>query len=82
MSEEKAITPIAKPATAFSLDKFKSKHAAAVANIETLQAGLPHHGIAQAKDFVRLHPDEEAYWSPECVSSMCRSKARSATRCI
>jgi hypothetical protein len=65
MSEEKAITPIAKPATAFSLDKFKSKHAAAVANIETLQAGLPHHGIAQAKDFVRLHPDEEAYWSPE-----------------
>jgi hypothetical protein len=65
MSEEKAITPIAKPTTGFSLDKFKSKHAAAVANIETLQAGLPHHGIAQAKDFVRLHPDEEAYWSPE-----------------
>ena len=65
MGEEAKVTPIAKPAAGFSLDKFKSKHAAAVANIETLQAGLPHHGIAQAKDFVRLHPDEEAYWSPE-----------------
>jgi hypothetical protein len=61
----KLVTPISKPDTAFSLDKFKSKHAAAAANIETLQAGLPHHSIAQAKDFVRLHPDEEAYWSCE-----------------
>jgi hypothetical protein len=59
------VTPIAKPDTGFSLDKFKSKHAAAVANVETLQTGLPHHSIAQAKDFVRLHPDEEAYWSSE-----------------
>jgi hypothetical protein len=59
------VTPIAKPDTAFSLDKFKSKHAAAVANVETLQTGLPHHSIAQAKDFVRLHPNEEFYWSPE-----------------
>jgi hypothetical protein len=58
------LTPIAKP-EGFSLDKFKSKHAAAVANIETLQAGLPHHSIAQAKDYVRLHPNEEAYWSHE-----------------
>ena len=59
------VTPIAKPDAAFSLDKFKSKHAAAVANVETLQTGLPHHNIAQAKDFVRLHPNEETYWSPE-----------------
>ena len=36
-----------------------------MANVETLQTGLPHHNIAQAKDFVRLHPDEEVYWSPE-----------------
>lgn len=55
---------IAKP-SAFSLDKFKTKHAAAVANVETLQTGLPHHKLAAAKDFVRLHPDEENYWSPE-----------------
>jgi hypothetical protein len=55
---------IPKPST-FSLDKFKSKRAAAVAGVETLQTGLPHHSVAQAKDFVRLHPDEDTYWSPE-----------------
>jgi hypothetical protein len=54
---------IAKP-SAFNLDKFKSKRAAAVANVETLQSGLPLHNIAAAKDFVRLHPGEE-YCSPE-----------------
>jgi hypothetical protein len=59
------VTPIAKPDTGFSLDKFKSKHPASVANVETLQTALPHHTIAQAKDFVRLHADEESYWSPE-----------------
>ena len=64
-AEEKAeVVPIAKPST-FSLEKFKSKRAATVANVETLQTGLPHHNIAQAKDFVRLHPNEEANWSPE-----------------
>jgi hypothetical protein len=62
-TEDEAMS-IAKPST-FSLDKFKSKHAAALANVETLLTALPHHNIAQAKDFVRLHPDEPAYWSPE-----------------
>jgi hypothetical protein len=56
--------PIPKPG-AFSLDKFKSKRAAAAANVETLQTGLPLHKLAGAKDFVRLHPDETNYWSPE-----------------
>jgi hypothetical protein len=51
--------------SAFDLNKFKSKRAPAVASVETLQAALPHHNIAQAKDFVRLHPDEDNYWSPE-----------------
>jgi hypothetical protein len=55
---------IAKPG-AFSLDKFKSKRAAAVAGVQTLLTALPHHNIAAAKDFVRLHPDEAAYWSDE-----------------
>ena len=59
------VTPIAKPSGGFSLDKFKTKHAAAIANVGTLQDALPHHNIAAAKDFVRLHPDEETYWSPE-----------------
>lgn len=55
---------IAKPG-AFDLDKFKSKHAAALANVETLLTALPHHPISHAKDFVRLHSDEEKYWSSE-----------------
>jgi hypothetical protein len=62
-TEDEAMS-IAKPSL-FSLDKFKSKHAAALANVETLLTALPHHSIAQAKDFVRLHFDEAAYWSPE-----------------
>jgi hypothetical protein len=59
-----AQAPIAKP-SAFNLDKFKSKRAAAMANVETLLTALPTHNIAQAKDFVRLHPDEINYWSDE-----------------
>jgi hypothetical protein len=55
---------IAKPSS-FNLDKFKSKRAAAAANLETLQSALPHHKISEARDFVRLHPDEENYWSAE-----------------
>jgi hypothetical protein len=55
---------IAKP-SGFSLDKFKSKRAAAMEGVLTLQTALPVHRIAEAKDFVRLHPDEEEYWSSE-----------------
>jgi hypothetical protein len=55
---------IAKPA-AFDLNKFKSKRAPDAANVGTLLSALPHHGIADAGDFVRLHPDEERYWSDE-----------------
>ena len=55
---------IRKP-SGFSLDKFKSKRAAALAGVETLQTALPHHSISQAKDFVRLHPNEETHWTPE-----------------
>jgi hypothetical protein len=61
---EATTTPIAKP-SAFNLDKFKSKRAVAMANVETLPTALPIHKIGEAKDFVRLHPDEAAYWSHE-----------------
>ena len=57
-------TPIAKPSS-FTLDRFKTKKAAAIANVETLPSALPHHSISQSKDFVRLHADEDQYWSPE-----------------
>jgi hypothetical protein len=61
----KDITPIAKPASGFSLDKFKSKRDDTIASVETKLGPLPHHKIADANDFVRLHPDEENYWSDE-----------------
>jgi hypothetical protein len=57
-------TPIAKPGE-FDLNKFKAKQTAVVANVETLQSPLPVHSLASGKDFVRLHPDEENYWSDE-----------------
>src|SRR5260370_35725973 len=52
---------IAKP-EGFDLNKFKSTRAAAMANVERLETALPIHTIAQAKDFVRLHPHEDDYW--------------------
>jgi hypothetical protein len=51
-------------ASGFDLNKFKSKRADAIANVDTLQTGLPVSSMSQAKDFVRLHPGED-YWSPE-----------------
>ena len=55
---------IAKPG-GFDLNKFKSKLAATVANVETLTAALPVHNMAAARDLVRLHPNEAEYWSDE-----------------
>ena len=55
---------IAKPGE-FNLDKFRSQTAPNIAGVETLLTALPHHSISQAKDFVRLHADEQKYWSPE-----------------
>jgi hypothetical protein len=68
-SEDKAEStaaqaPIPKP-QAFDADKFKSTRAAALANVETLLTALPHYRIADAKDYARLHPDKENYWSDE-----------------
>jgi hypothetical protein len=63
-SSEEAVN-IPKPETDNPLERFKSKRAVALAGVETLQTALPHYRIAEAKDFVRLHPDEENYWSCE-----------------
>jgi hypothetical protein len=60
---------VAKP-SGFDLNKFKSKRADAIANVDTLQTGLPISSMSQAKDFVRLHADEENYWSPELCFCM------------
>ena len=55
---------IAKPGT-FNLDQFKSKSPPTIAGVATLPTALPHHNIAQANDWTRLHPDEVNYWSAE-----------------
>lgn len=56
---------IEKPTGGSGLDKFKSKRSPNIAGVEDLQTTLPHYSISQARDFVRLHPDEENYWSDE-----------------
>jgi hypothetical protein len=51
----------------FSLDKFKVKRAPTIGGIDPLVENFPIMKIADADDFVRLHPDEENYWSlPIC----------------
>jgi hypothetical protein len=47
------------------LDKFRSKRSPNIQGVETLLTALPHHNMADAKDWVRLHPNEGEYWSPE-----------------
>src|SRR5436190_6569477 len=56
---------ITKPSDEFDLNKFKTKRTAAVANVETLPQSLPVHSIKDARDLVRLHPDETHFWSDE-----------------
>src|SRR5260370_13257774 len=58
------VTSIQKPA-GFSLDRFKSKRAASVAGLDNLVDGMPHMPVGQVKDFFRIHPSEEEYWSSE-----------------
>jgi hypothetical protein len=58
------VIPIAKP-RGDGLEKFKSKRAGTVANVETLLAPLSCNNIAGMKDYVRLHPNEAEYWSSE-----------------
>jgi hypothetical protein len=53
------------------LDRFKSKRGAKGAGVETLLAALPHHKVSEAKDFVRLHPNEEDYWSDGIEQPLC-----------
>jgi hypothetical protein len=48
-----------------ALDMFKSTRDPSIAGVETLLTALPHHKLKDAKDWARLNPDEENYWSPE-----------------
>jgi hypothetical protein len=68
--EAPAATPITKP-KAFSLDKFKVKRTPTIDGVDPLQQSLVVMRISDANDFVRLHPDEENYWTPPiCLVSV------------
>jgi hypothetical protein len=62
--EEVPSTPIPKPSPN-PLERFKSRGPATIGGVETLLAALPHHKLSEARDFVRLHPNEQEYWSSE-----------------
>jgi hypothetical protein len=70
-----SVTPI-KKSGAFSLEKFKSKRADTIAGVETLTDGMPHQKLSEVKDFFRLHPSEEDYWSPELCFVMVPIKGQ------
>ena len=66
-----AVAPlrIIKPSEGF-LEKFRSKRSPSIGGVATLLTALPVLRIADANDFVRLHPSEVDYWSPElCFAS-------------
>ena len=62
--EPASITPIAKPSDD-PLARFRSKRPANAGGVETLLKALPHYPVPDAKDFVRLHPTKDEYWSGE-----------------
>ena len=66
----------------FDFDAFRSTHDPSIANVATLLTALPHYRIADAKDFVRLHPNETTHWSPELCFVNVPIKGKSRTPCI
>jgi hypothetical protein len=55
---------IPKPDGESKMARFKSKNLKRE-KVATQIAGLPHYSVSEAKDWVRLHPDEENFWSEE-----------------
>src|SRR6516165_4459988 len=48
-----------------SIDRFRSKRSLLAGNVETLLPPLSHSKIGDTGDYVRLHHDEDRYWSGE-----------------
>src|SRR5260370_34282173 len=55
---------IAKP-PAYDMKRFLSKTPDTIAKVGVIPAILPQYRIADANDFLKLHPDREHYWSGE-----------------
>jgi hypothetical protein len=66
-AEQAEPVSIKKPSGRFDLNKFRAEPAA-LAGVATLLTALPVIKISDARDFVRLHPDESSYWTgPLCL---------------
>jgi hypothetical protein len=64
-------SPLVKPDAPFSLHRFKSKRDKTLANVEVDPGPLPVTKITDVKDFVRVHHDEENWWTEElCLISV------------
>jgi hypothetical protein len=62
MSDENKVVPIKKPEK-FNLERFRSTASPTIQGVEKLLTALPHHKISEARDFVRLQPEDK--WSFE-----------------
>ena len=61
---KKSDSKIENPPTGF-MDKFRSKRPPTIAGVETVLTALPILRVGEARDFFRVHPDEDNYASPE-----------------
>ena len=75
---------IPKPASGFDLNKFRAKRDPTLAGVATLLTALPVYKLSDARDFVRLHPDEDNYWTAELclVAVPVRGSRRDALHLI
>jgi hypothetical protein len=68
---DKGTSSLVKPDTPFNLDRFKSKKDLTLANVEVDSGPLACSRIVDVNDYVRVHPDEENYWTdPLCFISV------------
>ena len=66
------------------LEKFKSKRPPTIAGVQTSSELYPHPAHGGGEDFLRLHPDEEYYWSPELcfVKVPIKGQSKDLLHCI
>jgi hypothetical protein len=62
---EVATPPITTTSPTINMERFKSRRGAQGAGVTTLPTALPHFPLKEAADFVRLHPNEEEFWTDE-----------------
>jgi hypothetical protein len=78
------VTPIVKPSNDPLLEKLKSKRPPTIAGVDTNSESYPLLRMVEANDYLRLHPDEEYYWSPELcfVKVPIKGQSKDLLHCI